>query len=299
MQINIQLDKYNRCKNKLINENNIELFSNYYLRGNNRKNEKFIYFSSLIGLRDMNEDTHNIIVTNNINMYGIYDGHGGDFTSKFLSKYLPIYILNNIKKSPLRKKQIISIFDHIQKMLKKKHRENATKTGSTCLICLQYKFDNFDKIISIINLGDSRGIICRNNSAFPLSKDHKPSWPEEKNRIENLNGKIYFDGFDWRIHDLSVSRAFGDLYAYPHVCQTPDVFNYKISSDDKFIVLACDGLWDILSNQDVINYILFLCYNDDLSIRINKNLNITKKLAEYAIKKGSTDNVSIIIIFLD
>lgn len=293
MQINIQLDNYKK-KNELVNEKNMTFFSDYFLK---KKNEKKIYFTSLIGSRDKNEDKHNIILTNNINMYAIYDGHGGTFTSKFLSKYLPMYLLNNLE-IPLKKKKIINIFNHIQKILIKKYNKDATKTGSTCLVCLEYIFKN-KKIISIINLGDSRSIICRNNCAIPLSKDHKPNWPEEKYRIEKLNGKIYFDEYDWRIHDLSVSRAFGDIYANPHVCQTPDIFNYIISSRDKFIVLACDGLWDVLSNQDVVNYILYNCYDDTLSTRINKDLDISKKLAEYAIKKGSTDNISIIIVFFD
>lgn len=299
MQINIQLDKYNnnKCKNKLIDKKNSTFFNNYFLNKKNKKNNN-IYFSSLIGSRDYNEDTHNIIITNDVNMYAIYDGHGGNFTSKFLAKYMPIYLLNNLE-MPLKKKQIINTFNYLQKILKKKYNENATKTGSTSLICLHYQIDKFKRIISIINLGDSRCVICRNNSALPLSKDHKPNWPEEKYRIEKLNGKIYFDGYDWRIHDLSVSRAFGDIYANPHVCQTPDIFNYIISLNDKFIVLACDGLWDVLSNQDVINYILYFCYNDDLTTRINTDLDISKKLAEYAIKKGSTDNISIIIVFFD
>lgn len=297
MQINIQLDKYIGCKNELMDKKNIKFIENYFLNKKYRGN-KNIYFSSLIGLRDINEDRHNIIISNKINMYAIYDGHGGIFTSKFLAKNMPKYILRE-GEIPLKKKHIIDTFNYLQKILKKKYNEDATKTGSTCLICLQYKYDDCRNIISIINLGDSRCVLCRNNSALPLSKDHKPNWPEEKYRIENLNGKIYFDDYDWRIHDLSVSRAFGDIYAYPHVCQTPDIFNYKIIPEDKFIVLACDGLWDVLSNQDVVNYILHFCYNENLSMRINKNLDISKKLAEYAIKKGSTDNISIIIVFFD
>lgn len=294
MQINIQLDNEKK-KNEFVDKKNIIFFSDYFLK---KKNEKKIYFSSLIGLRDKNEDTHNIILTKDVNMYAIYDGHGGTFTSKFLSKYLPMYLLNNLE-IPIKKKKIINVFNHIQKILVKKYNKHATETGSTCLICLEYFFNN-KKLISIINLGDSRGVICRNNCAIPLSKDHKPSWPEEKYRIEKLNGKIYLDKYDdWRIHDLSVSRAFGDIYAHPHVCQTPDIFNYLISPKDKFVVLACDGLWDVLSNQDVINYILYNCYNDSLSERTNKDIDISKKLAEYAIKKGSTDNISIIIIFFD
>src|SRR5436305_1930508 len=71
--------------------------------------------------------------------------------------------------------------------------------------------------INVINTGDSRCIICRDNLGIPLSKDHKPNWPEERYRIQQLGGKIYYDGDDYRIKDLSVSRAFGDIDAEPYV----------------------------------------------------------------------------------
>ena len=114
-----------------------------------------------------------------------------------------------------------------------------------------------------------------------------------------MGGKPYFDGDDWRIKDLSVSRAFGDFDAEPYLTNMPDIFRYKIDKNDKFIIFACDGVWDVLQNQDVVNFVLNECYDKDLNVRINKNLNIAKKLAEHALQKGSTDNLTIIIYFLD
>ena len=147
-------------------------------------------------------------------------------------------------------------------------------------------------------MGDCRCVICRNNIAIPLTKDHKPNWPEENHRISKLGGTIEFDKVDWRIGDLSVSRAFGDVEHYPYVIHYPDIFTYEIIEKDKFIVLACDGLWDVLSNQDVVNYILMECYDNTLTTRINHSVNIAKKLADYAIKKKSTDNITVVVIFL-
>ena len=123
-------------------------------------------------------------------------------------------------------------------------------------------------------------------------------WPEEKRRIEKMGGKIYFDD-DWRIKELSVSRAFGDISATPYVTHEPEIFRYRLDKNDKFFVLACDGMWDVLRNFEVVNYILLNCYDPVTNKRINKDKNISKALTELAIKKGSGDNVTAIVVFLD
>lgn len=264
-----------------------------------------IHSISLKGKRQQNEDRHNIILNiegkdselSKINFFGVYDGHGGKFVSKFLEKNLPKFFLDKRVIYPLKKTYINTVYTDLQNLLKNEFKEYSTHCGSTCLVVIHYNYNSFN-YITVINSGDSRCVLCRDNTSIPLTKDHKPHWPEEKRRIENLGGKIYFDGVDYRIKDLSVSRAFGDLDALPYLTNMPDIFRYKIEKSDKFLILACDGLWDVLSNSEVSNYILNECYDDKLNERINKDINIAKKLAEYAISKGSMDNITILIIFL-
>ena len=185
-----------------------------------------------------------------------------------------------------------------QNKLKSNHKQEASDCGSTCLTLIHYLVDD-QNYINVFNVGDSRCILCRDGIAIPLTKDHKPNWPEEKRRIEQLGGNIYFDGYDHRIKDLSVSRAMGDIKAEPYVCSKPDIFKYRLEKTDKFIVLGCDGLYDNLTNQDIVNYILNECYDKSLTNRINKTENIAKKLGEYAIEKGSKDNITVIILFFE
>jgi len=265
-----------------------------------------IYSVSLKGIRNQNEDKHNIIINLDgkdntkapINFFGVYDGHGGKFVSSFLSESLPNLFLDKRIVYPVSREYINKAFKYLQfKVLKQNYLDKSLHCGSTCLVGIHYKKVDQD-YINVMNVGDTRCVLCRDNFAIALTKDHKPMWPEERHRIEKLNGKPYFDGDDWRIKDLSVSRAFGDFDAEPFVTNTPDIFRYKLDKNDKFIVFACDGLWDVLSNQDVVNFILNECYDKDLITRINKNLNIARKLAEFALKKGSTDNLTIIIYFL-
>lgn len=268
-----------------------------------------IHSVSLRGKRDQNEDAHNIIFNQkitenekiyktNVNMFGVYDGHGGKYVSKCLAKTMPQLFLKNNQQFPLSSKYITDAYNHIQSSFKKKWFKLTNYCGSTCLIVFHYKLKN-ETFLQVLNTGDSRCVLCRDNFAMTLTKDHKPNWPEEKTRIEALGGKIYRDyGDDWRIGDLSVSRAFGDINAEPYVTCLPEIFKYKLTNDDKFIIIACDGLWDVLTNQEAINFVISRAFD----INGNKkkeitNQNIAKSLAEYAIKKGSTDNVTVIIVF--
>ena len=108
-----------------------------------------------------------------------------------------------------------------------------------------------------------------------------------------------FDGYDWRIGDLSVSRAFGDKDAAPYVTAKPDIYRHKIKKSDKFMILACDGFWDVFDNQDAVNMVLGLAYDLRSGKRINNKVNIAKVLANAALEKGSTDNITIIVVFFN
>lgn len=263
-----------------------------------------VYTASLKGLRPQNEDCHisfnNIDGRdkryNNINMYAVFDGHGGKQVSTFLKEHLPKFFIDKRIKYPVSKKYIYNVYDYLQNSIAK--HAFSKHTGSTALVVIQFKSNNVD-YLNVINIGDCRCVLCRDNFGMPLTKDHKPQWPEEFNRITKLGGNIEFDGFDWRIKDLSVSRAFGDVDATPFVTHKPDLFRYRLDKNDKFMILGCDGLWDVLANHDIVNFVLMNCYDSTLTTRINKNVNIAKKLAEYALKKGSTDNISLVVVFFD
>lgn len=261
-----------------------------------------VHVISMKGLRPQNEDHHQIILNKNgrykslknVNFFSVYDGHGGKEISKYLKDNLSMVFMNKDLQYPLKSQYIHKEYNRIQREIKQ--LPNSNVIGSTALVVVNFMY-NGKNYLNIINLGDCRCVLSRGNFAIPLTVDHKPNWPQETHRIESLGGKIKFDGHDWRISDLSVSRAFGDVDASPYVTHIPDVFRYELDKTDKFIVLACDGLWDVLSNQDVVNYVLTTCYDSKLKTRINKNTNVAKKLAELAIKTGSTDNVSVIVVF--
>tara|TARA_E500000178_G_C16886631_1_gene691540 strand:- start:51 stop:857 length:807 start_codon:yes stop_codon:yes gene_type:complete len=262
---------------------------------------------SLQGLRESNEDQHVYFLNlngeekkiNNINFVGVFDGHGGKTVSSFLKKNIVKHFAKNIDSSTyfstLNASRFLNkVFNDVEDKLEKNHPRAVNYTGSTalCGVISNNKLNN-KRILWIANVGDSRAVLCNDkNEAVQLSQDHKPNNVNEKKRIEQLGGKIKYDGSDWRINDLSLSRAFGDLESKPYITHLPQIFKYNLNKNDKFIIFACDGLWDVLSNSAAIKYV------NALAGKKYKG-NYAKKLAEKAIKEGSTDNVTAVILFLD
>ncbi|MDA9673882.1 protein phosphatase 2C domain-containing protein, partial [bacterium] len=240
------------------------------------------YSASYKGLRDSNEDFHNIIIGKKSNLFAVYDGHGGSDVSKFLKEKIPEYLTDT--ELPIKKIDIYKIFANISKDLKNNKLINSTDTGSTCLCAIQH-----NNKLQLMNCGDSRAILSSGKKAIQLTIDHKPNEINEKNRLQKIKGneKIYKDDGIWRIGDLAVSRSFGDFDTSPYITSKPEITTYEITNKDKFLILACDGLWDVVSNSEAIRFVY-------------QNPNDTaRKLASYALKKGSSDNISIIIVMFE
>ena len=261
------------------------------------------YSYSLQGRRNTQEDEHVCVLNldnsdvtlNNINFFGVFDGHGGKTVSTYLKNNLPQCFLNNNNKlyqnSNSYIKYINQVYNSLQNNLKTKHPKAVEYCGSTACIVILFLNKKGYPELWIINVGDSRAMLCNNNGEpVQLSIDHKPNLPEEKSRIESLGGKIKYDGSDWRINNLSLSRSFGDLDCTPYVTHLPNIYKYKLKPLDKFIVLACDGLWDVLTNEMVVEFIKNLQFK-------NFKGNYAKELACFAYDQGSYDNITVLIYF--
>lgn len=264
-----------------------------------------VFSYSLQGKREANEDQHLHVINingenselNPINFFAVFDGHGGKAVSKYLRDNLPPFFLTKFKKNIYNKSETAikyynKVYNIIQNNLKEKHPRATQYCGSTACVCVQFKDEKNKDRLWLLNVGDSRAIKCnKSNIAEQLTIDHKPNNPDEKKRIEKLGGKIEFDGVDWRVKDLSLSRAFGDLECTPYVTHLPHVYKHNLNVTDKFLVVACDGLYDVLSNQNITDFV------NKLSEDKNYKGNYAKDLAEFAFKKGSLDNISVIVYF--
>jgi serine/threonine protein phosphatase PrpC len=245
----------------------------------------------------------------NVNLFGVFDGHGGGEISKAVSKLLPSYfykqnfLKDNVPK-PINSynKYIVSAFDDIQNQLNATHSK-STLQGSTVCLCLIYQY-NGKNIVTSFWSGDSRAIACNKKLiAESLTLDHKPECPLERQRIKRLGGTVTFEKGDVpRINGvLAVSRSIGDFDQKKFVEHKPDITHNLCNY--KFIVVATDGLWDTMSNQMVVDFVLNEIFDNpkillsDMS-RKSEN-NIASKLAEEAIRLGSDDNITVIVQFFD
>jgi serine/threonine protein phosphatase PrpC len=160
------------------------------------------------------------------------------------------------------------------------------------------------------NVGDSRAILSRNASAIDLTRDHKPNDPIEEERIEARGGYVAWCGDTdtqgnpiegsgiYRVNgNLALSRAIGDRSERPAVCAEPEISVTTITPEDEFLVLATDGLWDVMSSSDVVAFIhaLLEAAADD---ETEKEF-IASSVVEEALRRGTWDNITVIIVWLN
>ncbi|CAK9027895.1 Protein phosphatase 2C homolog 2 (PP2C-2) [Durusdinium trenchii] len=119
------------------------------------------------------------------------------------------------------------------------------------------------------NAGDSRAVLCRGGRPVALSIDHKPNLDSESRRIEAAGGTVQAvrrgTFTTYRVNgNLSLSRAIGDLQykSQPNlpperqmVTSVPEIIQHPRHSDDEFVVVACDGIWDVKTSSEVCNFI--------------------------------------------
>jgi protein phosphatase PTC1 len=143
------------------------------------------------------------------------------------------------------------------------------------------------RVLYTANVGDARIILCRNGKALRLSYDHKGSDENEGKRIANAGGLIVNN----RVNGvLAVTRALGDAYMKELVTGHPYTTETVIVPDtDEFIIIACDGLWDVCSDQEAV----------DLVRGVEDPFAASKLLVDHALNRFSTDNLSCMVVRLD
>eukprot|EP00928_Gymnodinium_smaydae_P087685 TRINITY_DN71918_c0_g1_i1.p1 TRINITY_DN71918_c0_g1~~TRINITY_DN71918_c0_g1_i1.p1 ORF type:complete len:384 (-),score=108.50 TRINITY_DN71918_c0_g1_i1:204-1355(-) len=160
------------------------------------------------------------------------------------------------------------------------------------------------------NAGDSRAILCSSGKAVELSFDHKPASDVEKTRIEKAGGYLEDKSGMVRVNgNLNLSRAIGDLEYKKNqdlkpeeqiICSTPDVLRRTIDPEaDEFIVVACDGVWDVMTNQQVCDFVRPKLLEGKDVTAIGEELLDTCCTEDPSKTQGlGTDNMSVIIVKL-
>ncbi|TVU15811.1 hypothetical protein EJB05_39350 [Eragrostis curvula] len=140
----------------------------------------------------------------------------------------------------------------------------------------------------IANVGDSRAVVCEKGAANQLTVDHEPHTTNERQRIEKHGGFVTtFPGDVPRVNgQLAVARAFGDQSLKAHLSSEPDIRHVPINSTIEFVILASDGLWKVMKNQEAV----------DLVKSIKDPQAAAKRLTTEALARKSKDDISCIVI---
>ncbi|KAK4218031.1 phosphatase 2C-like domain-containing protein [Rhypophila decipiens] len=175
--------------------------------------------------------------------------------------------------------------EEAQKSDEAKAADNASSVASPEVAHARLKGSaSRQRVLYTANVGDARIILCRSGKALRLSYDHKGSDENEGKRITNAGGLILNN----RVNGvLAVTRALGDTYMKDLVTGHPYTTETVIQPElDEFIIIACDGLWDVCSDQDAV----------DLVRNIQDPVAAAKVLVDHALTHFSTDNLSCMII---
>ncbi|XP_020589664.1 probable protein phosphatase 2C 62 [Phalaenopsis equestris] len=216
-----------------------------------------------------------------LGLFAIFDGHMGHDVPNYLQSHLFDNILRQPDFFTDTKNAIKKAYEITDSTILEKAKELG-KGGSTAVTAILI---DGSKLV-VANLGDSRAIICKNGTAKQLSIDHEPS--EEREIIEKKGGFVSkIPGDVPRVDgQLAVARAFGDRSLKVHLSSEPYVNEEIIDDETDYLVLASDGLWKVMSNQEVIDAIK----------GIKDPQAAAKHLTEEALIRKSKDDISCIVV---
>ena len=283
---------------------------------------------SVSNIKNINQDNFfikdNFFSNSKSKILGVCDGHGtyGHEVSLFITTILPEKLTSNFKlffpKNSLndisfqnKKTILVKTYKEINNLLKES-KIDTQFSGSTCITLIIT-----NESILTSNLGDSRAILCKseNNINFtyiPLSKDHKPNLQEEKNRIEKNKGRVSpFQDSNGNLigpmrvwcqnndfPGLAMSRSLGDEIAHSvGVIDQCDVTEFFLQDDDKFFVVASDGLWEFISEDEVTLFVKDFYLKNDSKGAVQKLFEESRR--RWLLEHNFCDDITIVIGFFN
>lgn len=250
--------------------------------------------------------------------FAVLDGHGGTQVADMAKEKLHKNVLQQMRQRQVQpasrdekiKTAIKEAFLQTDKeILALSERKKFELVGSTCVSVILHGNPKLGTALRLVvsNLGDSRAVLCRAGTAVPVSEDHKPTRMDEKKRIERVGGLVLQVRGAWRVatstnpnsmnkaarreyQGLAMTRSFGDMHFKRPIglaIAEPEVQVISLSDKDLFMVLGTDGVFDVLSNQEVI----------DLAMRHwREPEEAAKNIVRSAYKRGSEDNLTVMVV---
>ena len=257
--------------------NNCELIKNYAYKEDSNMSHRFYMEDKSRSIINLNQDGNNSI-------FCLFDGHGGNEVSIYLQNNFHYFMKEHL---PFDSENYELFFKKLFNDIDLKLQTlNYYSVGSTASI-IYIKYHNLKKYLYSVNIGDSRMILIKSKEFKRISYDDRVSDADEYNRIIKNGGLIINN----RIYgQLMLSRSFGDWELKRHgVISEPHVMKLEIGINDLFVVMASDGVWDVLDEIEVY----------DMSFKVKNSKEFCNNIVKYAIEKGSTDNISCFVLQLN
>ncbi|XP_020588258.1 probable protein phosphatase 2C 47 [Phalaenopsis equestris] len=231
--------------------------------------------------------------------YGIFDGHGGPDAAAYIKRHA-IRLFFEDAEFPQASEANNVFIESVENSVRKAFlladlalADDCTvssSSGTTALAALI-----FGRLLLVANAGDCRAVLCRKGKAVDMSQDHRPIHAAERQRVEECGGYIddgYLNGV------LSVSRALGDwdiklpIGSPSPLIAEPEFMQVMLMEDDEFLIIGCDGIWDVMSSQHAVNLVRRELRRHDDPERC------ARELVLEALRLKTFDNLTVIVVRL-
>ncbi|XP_043812326.1 probable protein phosphatase 2C 49 isoform X2 [Manihot esculenta] len=229
--------------------------------------------------------------------YAVFDGHGGPEAATYIRKNAIRLFFEDVN-FPQTYEDDNIFLKEVENSLRKAFlladlaladdHSVSSSSGTTALTAFI-----FGRLLMVANAGDCRAVLSRKGEAIDMSQDHRPIYPSERRRVEELGGYIddgYLNGV------LSVSRALGDWDmknprgAPSPLIAEPEFQQMVLTEDDEFLIIGCDGIWDVMSSQHAVSLVRRgLRRHDDPD-------QCARDLVMEALRQNTFDNLTVIVV---
>ncbi|KAF3840679.1 hypothetical protein F7725_006541 [Dissostichus mawsoni] len=220
--------------------------------------------------------------------FAVFDGHGGVDAAIYAANHLHVNLFQQecFRQDPME--ALCKAFRVTDLAFMKKARREHLRCGTTGVVTFLR-----GRTMYVAWLGDSQVMLVRKGEAVELMKPHKPDREDEKLRIEALGGCVIWFG-TWRVNgSLSVSRAIGDSEHKPYISGVADHDTCPMDGTEDYLILACDGFWDTVNSEEAVRVV-----SDHLEENTGDTTMVAHKLVASARDAGSSDNITVIVVFL-
>jgi protein phosphatase PTC1 len=232
------------------------------------------------------EDAHTYVYNfgqrDDAGYFAIFDGHAGRAAADWCASKLHTLVESALQTSETPAHALNAAFQEADERMVKADVQNSGCTAAVALI--QWQQDT--RKLYCGNVGDTRIVLCREGRPLRLTYDHKGSDPNETRRVQNRGGIMMNN----RVNGvLAVTRSLGDNYMKEYVTGAPYTTETDVDTNDEFVIIACDGLWDVCDDQTAV----------DLVREEPDPQSAAQRLVDYALQHLSADNLSCMVVRLN